>query len=315
MSEPAWPLPWLQEPWSQLLRARKADRLPHAMLFVGPQGVGKRLMSTAFSKSLLCREGAEQACGVCDACVQFENGSHPDFRFLQPDEKTRNFKIEAIRQLGQELSLTSQYGGFRVAILEGVEGLTEGAANALLKTLEEPPKGVLLMLLTPWPGRLMATIRSRCQQVRCPAPDSELAVPWLEQLGVSNAAVALAEAGGAPLLALELCAQTELPQLLRDLLPKVVSGQLGVAAAAKLFESFQARELAAAMLASLESESLQQGEALANGLEIACLGGRRPAQTVFALRDRIIAEHRFDPTGLNQQAALERLMMLVARGR
>ena len=310
-----WPLPWLQEPWAHLQGARQSDRLPHAMLFVGPEGVGKRLLSFAFSKAVLCRAGAEQACGECDACVQFDSGSHPDFRHLAPDEKTGNFKIEAVRTLGQELALTSQYGGYRIAVLEGVEGFTEGAANALLKTLEEPPAGVLLMLLTPWPGRLTATIRSRCQQVRCPAPDSALAIDWLRQQGMENAESALLQAGGGPLLALQQTESSGLSSLIQDVLPKLVSGKLGVSGAAKLFEAFHSRELAAAMLASLEAESLQQSEALARGADIACLGGRRPAQTVFALRDRIIDEHRLDPTGLNQQAALERLMNLVARGR
>ncbi|MGB0865020.1 MAG: DNA polymerase III subunit delta' [Granulosicoccaceae bacterium] len=310
-----WPLPWLQDALVQLNAAASADRLPHAMLFVGPEGVGKQSLALTFSKTLLCQRSDELACGVCDSCVQFESGSHPDFRHLAPDEKTGNFKIEAVRSLSQELALTSQYGGYRIAVLEGVEGFTEGASNALLKTLEEPPAAVLLMLLTPWPGRLMATIRSRCQQVRCPVPDEQLAVQWLQRHGVADVEAVLARVGGGPLLALEQSGGGELSQHLDELLPKVVSGKLGLAAAAKSLEGFHSRELAAAMLARLESEALQQSESLARGAEIACLGGRRAAQTVFALRDRIIAEHKLDPTGLNQQAALERLMMLVARGR
>jgi DNA polymerase-3 subunit delta' len=300
---------------AHLNQAASVDRLPHAMLFVGPEGVGKHLLAFTFSKALLCRQGESEACGVCDSCVQFENGSHPDFRHLLPDEKTGNFKIESIRTLGQELALTSQYGGYRIAVLEGVEGFTEGAANALLKTLEEPPAGVLLLLLTPWPGRLMATIRSRCQQVRCPAPETESAVAWLEQQGVSGAVAELERVGGGPLLALHQAGGSELSQLMDDVLPKLVSGKVGVPSAAKLFDSHHSRELAAAMLARLEVEALQQGEALAHGADIACLGGRRPAQTVFALRDRIIDDHRLDPTGLHQHAALERWRMLVARGR
>ena len=315
MSGVQWPLPWLEDAMAQLIHAASVDRLPHAMLFVGPEGVGKHLLSFAFSKTLLCRQSDTAACGTCDSCVQFDSGSHPDFRHLVPDEKTGNFKIESIRTLGHELALTSQYGGYRIAILEGVEGFTEGAANALLKTLEEPPAGVLLLLLTPWPGRLMATIRSRCQQVRCPAPEPEAAVPWLEQHGLANAAAELARVGGGPLLALRQAGGSELSQLMDEVLPKLVSGKIGVPSAAKLFDAHHSRELAAAMLARLESEALQQSEALARGADIACLGGRRPAQTVFAQRDRIIAEHRLDPTGLNQQSALERLMMLVVRGR
>lgn len=315
LSDVQWPLPWLVDAMAQLNHAASVDRLPHAMLFVGPEGVGKHLLAFAFSKTLLCRQSDAEACGVCDACVQFGSGSHPDFRHLVPDEKTGNFKIESIRTLGQELALTSQYGGYRIAILEGVEGFTEGAANALLKTLEEPPAGVLLLLLTPWPGRLMATIRSRCQQVRCPAPEAEAVVPWLEQQGLINAAAELVRAGGGPLLALAQAGSSELSQLMDEVLPKLVSGKIGVPFAAKLFDTHHSRELAAAMLARLESEALQQSEVLARGVEIACLGGRRPAQTVFALRDRIIAEHRLDPTGLNQQSAIERLMMLVVRGR
>lgn len=313
MSAAEWPLPWLLDVYSQLQYARQEDRLPHAMLFVGPEGVGKRLLSLAFAKALLCNEKTESACGRCAACVQFDTGTHPDFRHLQPDEKTGNFKIEAIRTLSQDLALTSQYGGYRITVLEGVDGLTEGAANALLKTLEEPPAGVLLMLLTPWPGRLMATIRSRCQQFRCPAPELHMIGDWLGRHGLSD--VAVAEGGGGPLLALERADSSALSALLQKVLPQLLSGGLGVAAAAQLFEGHHSRSLAAALLARLEAEALQQSEALVRGVDVACLGGRRPAQTVFALRDRILDEHRLDPTGLNQQAALERLMMLVLRGR
>lgn len=313
MSAP-WPLPWLQAALDGLLERARADRLPHALLFAGPSGVGKRALAQVFAKTLLCQRGDALACGSCDACVQFDSGSHPDYRQLEPDEKTGNFKIDAVRELGHELALTSQYGGHRIAVLDGVEGFTEGAANALLKTLEEPPSGVVILLLTPWPGRLMATIRSRCQLVRCPVPEADAARQWLQRQGLADPAAALARVGGAPLLALQQDADGELDAQLDGVLAQVARGELGVPAAAKVLAAFQARELAAAMLARLESQATAQCAELGNGAEIACLGGRRAAHAVFALRDRILAEHRLDPTGLNQQAAVERLMMLVARG-
>lgn len=315
MNAAGTPLPWLQGPWSLLQQSRQDKRVAHALLFAGPAGVGKQALALAFSKALLCRQKGESACGDCNACVQFESGTHPDFRHLMPDEKTGNFKIESIRTLSQELALTSQYGGYRIAVLEGVEGFTEGAANALLKTLEEPPSGVLLLLLTPWPGRLMATIRSRCQQLRCAAPSADEVGPWLLERGVADPAAALAQVGGGPLLAVEHAQASGLSRAIAELLPQLASGSIGAAAAAKSLADYHNRDVAAAMLASVESAALQQCDDLARGVDIACLGARRPAQTVFALRDRIVEEHRLDPTGLSQQAALERLMMLVVRGR
>lgn len=309
-----WPMPWLEGAWAHLHRARLAQRIPHALLFSGPAGVGKKQLALRFSKALLCQSGDEVACGHCDACVQFDNGSHPDYRFLAPDEKSGNFKIETIRALGQDLALTSQYGGYRIAVLDGVDGFTEGAANALLKTLEEPPPGVVLLLLTPWPGRLMATIRSRCQQVRCGAPETSAAVEWLAAQGVAEPMLALQQANGAPLFAaLQGEEGGELPRLLGEVLPKLCAGKLSVAAASKMLGDHQARDVAAAMLSSLDMAAIDHSADLANGLEIACFGGRRPANAVFTLRQRIIDEHRLDPTGLNQQAAIERLMMWAVR--
>lgn len=112
--------------------------------------------------------------------------------------------IDQVRDLGTDLSLTSQLGGGKVAIITPADAMNAASANALLKTLEEPPQQTYLLLISDRPGRLPATIRSRCQQLRLPAPDRDRAVAWLTDQGRPEAAEVLPLAGGAPFRALQL---------------------------------------------------------------------------------------------------------------
>lgn len=215
-------LPWQRAPLTELLSRRQL--LPHAMLVYGKQGVGKLEYARAISQSLLCESpDAGIACGICPACGWFHDGNHPDFRELRPEshdeddadnaaaqdapadgdtkekKKSREIKIEQIRDIGMFMTLTTHRAGFRVLLVYPAEAMNPAAANALLKTLEEPPPQTVILLVTDRIGRLMATIKSRCQKLLVPAPDEASALAWMTAKGVDNADIALAQSGGAPL--------------------------------------------------------------------------------------------------------------------
>ena len=212
------PLPWQQDSWRALAARLSAGMLPHGLLIAGQSGVGKRLFATAFARLALCRSPNEgRACGVCNGCAQFDAGSHPDFRHVTFEEREgkageegalkQNISVEQLRALISELQLRSHQGGRKVALIEPAEGMSTAAANSLLKTLEEPPADTLLLLVSSAPGRLPATIRSRCQVVALPAPDTERALAWLQGMAQRDDwPVLLGLCGGAPLAALDLAA-------------------------------------------------------------------------------------------------------------
>lgn len=144
-----------------LQRAVAAGRLPHAYLFEGAEGVGKRLMALALTRMLFCGNG--NSCGDCPACQKVDHHNHPDLHQIAPDGNY--IKIEQIRALQKELSYRPLEASHKVCIIDGAEKMNPAAANALLKTLEEPRPGTLLMLLTPAPDAVLPTIRSRCQRL------------------------------------------------------------------------------------------------------------------------------------------------------
>jgi len=146
---------------NNLLRALSNQHIAHAYLFEGPDGIGKRLMALAFARVLLCEDGT--SCGKCSACLKVDHNNHPDIHQLDADGTA--LKIGQIRSLQQDLSLRPLEGSYKVCLIDGAEHFTNGAANALLKTLEEPQPGTLIILLTSQPEKLLPTIRSRCQRL------------------------------------------------------------------------------------------------------------------------------------------------------
>ena len=144
-----------------LLRALDSQRIAHAYLFEGPEGVGKRMMALAFARALLCQSGT--GCGECSACLKVDHHNHPDIHLLEA--AGANLKIDQIRSLQQKLSLRPLEGNYKICLIDGAEYFTTGAANALLKTLEEPQPGTFIILISSQPEKLLPTIRSRCQQL------------------------------------------------------------------------------------------------------------------------------------------------------
>ncbi len=154
------------EPVKRALQmAVREGRLGHALLFSGPEGVGKRQFALAVAKTLNCPEAATMplpdSCDVCPSCRKFDRGEHMDFYFVRPE--TSFLKIEQIRLLCEQVHRKPFEARRRVFLIDGAEAMTESAANALLRTLEEPPSESVLILVTCHLERLLPTIRSRCQ--------------------------------------------------------------------------------------------------------------------------------------------------------
>ena len=208
---------WQFEDYQQL--AQRAERLPHALLFKGAPGIGKRAFAGALALGLLCEKPSAplSACGKCEACHWFETGNHPDFRQLQPQaaenpddaepadkKKKRDISVAQVRSLGDFINISAHRRGPKVVLIQPAEAMNVNAANALLKSLEEPPPATHFLLVSERPHLLPATLRSRCQQIALTLPTPQEAALWLAQNGVSQPELALAQAGGAPLLAAEL---------------------------------------------------------------------------------------------------------------
>jgi DNA polymerase-3 subunit delta' len=196
--------PWHEAHLDRIVRLRASDKLPHALLFSGPENLGKRDFAMAIAAFMMCRSPHTSGrCGACDNCHLFDAGTHPDFRLIAPQD-SRLIKIEQIRDLIEWSNQTPQRGGARTVVIAPAEQMNVFSANALLKCLEEPGPNTLIILVTDLPGRLLPTIRSRCQHFAFTVPERALALAWLagkvkgEVLGADVEGL-LSIAGGAPL--------------------------------------------------------------------------------------------------------------------
>jgi len=197
-------LPWLSTHQQQLQRARAGGRFPAGLLIHAPPGAGGDELAGFAAQLALCRTSVAP-CGVCRDCRMAHALQHPDLRWVTRTENSKLIRVEQIRELCDELTLTAYAGGASVAIISPADAMNANAANALLKTLEEPRAGVTLVLVTSTPSRLPATIRSRCQRLTVTAPTRPQSLGWLMAQKPSPDWDAVLEVlGNAPLAALPI---------------------------------------------------------------------------------------------------------------
>jgi DNA polymerase III subunit delta' len=213
------PLPWQSREWVQLTQQLANGQLPHALLLVGMQNTGKSQLALALSRLLLCsQEEGLLNCGNCHACVLSASGSHGDFRWVEPVEKSRIIKIEQIRELVRFTHQKAGLGLRKVVVINPADSMNVHALNALLKSLEEPSRDTYFILVCNRMQSVSPTIRSRCQIIRLETPQSEQCLVWLDETtgARQQSERLLSLANGLPMLAQQLYATGDVETFARQ---------------------------------------------------------------------------------------------------
>jgi DNA polymerase III subunit delta' len=330
-------LPWLRGAQQRLRAAQAAERLPHSLLLLSAPGLGAEHLANWITALALCETQDPRPCGVCASCQLLRADTHPDSYRVRLEEDALQIKVIQVRDLIESLTLKSYRGGHKVGVIEGAEALNANGANAFLKTLEEPtPNTVLIMIARP-NHRLPATIASRCLRLSLQPPSTEAAIAWLQAHAATAAApgagahspgtahspgaghsweAALALAGGAPLLALELDAVgiAALDADMQESLKELAAGSVDVTLLAERWlksnpglritwlENWITRRVHAALGALSSRQSAEPVR-----LPAALL--KPKIRALFELLDAARDLRRLASTGMNQQLALEALLL------
>jgi DNA polymerase-3 subunit delta' len=175
------PFPWQAAQWERLSLARRTARMPHALLLTGHRGRGVPELARRLAAALLCLEPLPDGgpCGHCTSCALSDAGHHPELAVLAPEAEGKAIKVDQIRQLVDFVALKPVYGAFKVALIDPADAMNRQSANALLKTLEEPPPRTVLILCAERRASLPLTVQSRCQRLDFPPVPPDLARDWL----------------------------------------------------------------------------------------------------------------------------------------
>ncbi len=299
LPEVSEPLPWQQETWRRLGEQLAAGRLPHALLLVGAVGTGKSHLALALARRLLCPQPENGLnCGRCHACRLSAGGSHGDFRWVQPEEKSRVIKIDQVRQAVSFAQQTAGFGGRKVVVFYPADTMNLNAANALLKALEEPVPDTFLVLACHRVQGLPATVRSRCQAIRLGSPAYREALTWLQdRTGLEEGLDDLLTlADGTPVLAERLLRDGQVEALagLRGAIHGVLAGRLSAVEAAALLADAEAGKFLLQLQGALHQLLRGRWGALNRG----------QARTAFGLDDDINRLRSALDAGANPNVAL-----------
>ena len=274
--------PWLQAVEAEFAERLRSGRLAHALLISGSADCGKTELAKAFMASVLCLENTYPACGKCRSCQLAASGAHPDGHVItfednpKTGELRKELVIEQVRRLTSSMFLTNTISQRKSALVYPAEAMNRSTANALLKTLEEPQGEAVLILVSHAPGRLLATIRSRCQALPVRQPDFAAALNWLSSemgLSESDADLALKAAAGSPFRALRMAQDggTEQYRQVHQLLQGLRNGQAGTGQAMKELAEVDPDRLWAWMSllsANLSRSLAAQGKAVKSVLDL-----------------------------------------------
>ena len=311
-------MPWLGQAQQRIRAARSARRIPQSLLILSPPGLGAEELAAWVCALALCEAQAGAPCGICGSCVLLRADNHPDFHAVRLLDDAQQIKVDQIRELIESLALSSYRGGFKTAVVENAESLNANGANAFLKTLEEPSGETLLILIARPSHRLPATIASRCVRIRLRPPAPDLARAWLaaRQPTVESWDAALGLAAGAPLRAIELVgANIEgLEKDMRDSLKRLGAANADVTSVADAWVKSDL-PLRLMWLENWITQRVQADAAGGTSLETAepvRLPGallKPNIRALFELLDAVRDLRRLASTGLNQQLALEGMLL------
>lgn len=307
---PAQELPWLLPLRERIKAATRGGRLPHALLIHAPQGVGAESLAVWISWFALCTDQAAAPCGVCADCRLFRSGNHPDFSWITREQDAKQLQIGQIRELGERLALKSYRGGRKVAVIAPADLMNPNAANALLKTLEEPPPETLLILCAARPSRLPATVVSRCQRLAVPLPKRDVALQWLNTANseVEDWGELLEFAAGAPLRAWRMQAGgfLEFNQEMAASVSALANRTLDIPATADRW----ARDMLENRLAWIETWITKSVRAeYLQPTPLHSQHGIRKIRGLYGLLDRVRVLKLELSTSLNMQLAAEELLL------
>ena len=308
---------WLAPQLGALRQARARLRLPHALLIQDAPGAGGEQLALLAAQVALC-SAANFPCGSCRECQRVRSGSHPDLWFVTPEEDSRQIKVDQIRELSETLTLSAHGSAASVAIISPADLLTANAANALLKTLEEPRPGVLIVLVAAVTARLPATVLSRCQRLQVRPPARAECVAWLrQQRGAGDWEAVLEVLGDAPLNALAadpaevlaVCAETEAQ------LEGALAGTIDLAAAAERWSDAESYELRLRCAENWITRCLEArlpgiGDVaeLHTAAHLPIANSSMTIRSVVRLVDAVYELRRLATTPINKSLAVEQLL-------
>jgi DNA polymerase-3 subunit delta' len=335
-------LPWLEDAQQRLRAAHAAGRLPHSILVLSPPGLGAELLANWTSAFTLCESsldrpardepgrvgpgrveparvepGHVRPCGICGSCRLLSVDSHPDHHLIRLEDDAQQIKVEQVREFMEPLTLKSYRGGYKIGVIEDADTLNTFGANAFLKTLEEPGGDTVLIMIARPTHRLPATIASRCQRLVLRVPPSSMAIAWLENSAPKQPwGAALELAGGAPLRARQFEPQdlAALDEDMQACMGQVAAGSVDISLVAERWLRSNL-ELRISWLENWITRRVRACFGLTNSTQSAepvVLPGAllKPKITpLFGLLDAARDFRRLASTGMNQQLALEALLL------
>jgi len=312
---PAASPPWFDGARGEVKAALAGNRLAHGLLIHEDPGAGGLELARWIAQTVNCREPARAPCGECQQCRWIAADQHPDVTLLAPEGESTQILIQSVRDLSADLALTAHGQGYKIAIIAPAEAMNHFAANALLKTLEEPPARTLVLLVTSQPSRLLPTLRSRCSRLRLVGPSRATAASYLEAArGAGPWAEALAATGAGPFALLE-ADPAAIAQLHRDTmttLRDIGSGNLQPPAVAERWAKGEL-PIRLACLESWVTERILESGSIRDVTHLSGQGIPPNICRLFELSDAVRDMRKLSHTSINKTMAVEALLWRWAR--